>query len=173
MRPINFIAKINLVRRNTYLDGIYLFKVNNGNSRKMCEICSKLTEWCLLNLKRFDTLFWFSVVHFQQTNKRFDKLLWWTNKCWLRSHSKHYRKSTISFVWNYLWRVYLYFIFMLKLYLYVDFEQVFAYWLLSLHLLVQSSNGNKRTKCEICSKLSIEALDRHQWRRCGVFINLE
>ena len=27
-----------------YLTGIYLFKVNNGTTRKMCEISSKLTE---------------------------------------------------------------------------------------------------------------------------------
>ena len=28
---------------NCSQDGIYLFKVNNGNTRTMCEICSKLT----------------------------------------------------------------------------------------------------------------------------------
>ena len=28
---------------NFYPAGIYLLKVNNGNPRKMCEICSKLT----------------------------------------------------------------------------------------------------------------------------------
>ena len=46
-----------------------LFQVNNGNTRKVCDICSKLTikssEWCynvvllslLLTLNRFVTLF--------------------------------------------------------------------------------------------------------------------
>ena len=29
----------------TYPTNIYLFKVNNENTRKICEICSKLTIW--------------------------------------------------------------------------------------------------------------------------------
>ena len=32
-----------LFNNTDILAGIYLFKVNNGNIRKMCEICSKLT----------------------------------------------------------------------------------------------------------------------------------
>ena len=39
---------------------IYLFKVNNKNTRKMCEICSKLTiktpEW-RRNFEHFHTFF--------------------------------------------------------------------------------------------------------------------
>ena len=31
-------------------------------------------------------------------------------------------------------------------------------------------NENTRTRCEICSKLTIKTLERRQWRRCGVFI---
>ena len=53
-----------------YPAGIYLFKVNNGNRRRMCEICSKLTKRhqkdvsnvvvmsLLLTLNRFHTLCW-------------------------------------------------------------------------------------------------------------------
>ena len=32
------------------------------------------------------------------------------------------------------------------------------------HLLVQIQRGNTRKRCEICSKLTIKALERHQWR---------
>ena len=47
MFQMNFVSDIgktaltNVVRRNPV--GIYLLKVNNGNTRKRCEICSKLT----------------------------------------------------------------------------------------------------------------------------------
>ena len=32
------------------------------------------------------------------------------------------------------------------------------------------NNRNGRTRCETCSKLTIKALERCQWRHCGVFI---
>ena len=32
------------------------------------------------------------------------------------------------------------------------------------------NNRNTRTRCEICSKLTINTPERHQWRRSGVFI---
>ena len=32
------------------------------------------------------------------------------------------------------------------------------------------NNRNSRKRYEICSKLTIKTLDRHQWRRSGVFI---
>ena len=32
------------------------------------------------------------------------------------------------------------------------------------------NNGNTRTRCEICSKLTIKIPERRQWRRSGVFI---
>ena len=36
------------------------------------------------------------------------------------------------------------------------------------------NNKNTRTKCEICSKLTIKTPERRHWRRSGVFIiNLE
>ena len=35
--------KQNKYLTNHYPAGIYLFKVNNGNARRMCEICLKLT----------------------------------------------------------------------------------------------------------------------------------
>ena len=52
---------------------IYLFKINNRNTRKRCEICSKLTiksperrHWLTLNI--FHTFFCVSVVNFEQVN---------------------------------------------------------------------------------------------------------
>ena len=32
------------------------------------------------------------------------------------------------------------------------------------------NNINTRTRCEICSKLTIKIPERHQWRRSGNFI---
>ena len=32
------------------------------------------------------------------------------------------------------------------------------------------NNRNNRTRCEICSKLTIKILERRQWRRSGIFI---
>ena len=45
----------------------------------------------------------------------------------------------------------------------------------SRHLAVQSFNKSiTKTRCEICSKLTIKTPERHQWRRFGVFIvNIE
>ena len=58
-----------------YPTGIYLFKVNNRNTRTMHEICSKLTikipEQCrslLLTLSRFHTLFWCFIADFEQVD---------------------------------------------------------------------------------------------------------
>ena len=31
-------------------------------------------------------------------------------------------------------------------------------------------NRNTRTRCEICSKLTIKIPERRQWRRSGIFI---
>ena len=79
--PVSALMKINFRRSlhgvnsiqdysNPLAAGIYLFKVNNGNTGTMCEIYSKLTiktsEWrhwrrsavYLLTLNRFHTLFW-------------------------------------------------------------------------------------------------------------------
>ena len=36
--------------------------------------------------------------------------------------------------------------------------------------LFKVNNRNTRTRCEICSKLTINTLERRQWRRSGVFI---
>ena len=38
-----------------------------------------------------------------------------------------------------------------------------------IHLL-KVNNRNTRTRCEICSKLTIKAPERCHWRRSGVFI---
>ena len=36
--------------------------------------------------------------------------------------------------------------------------------------LLKANNRNTRTRCEICSKLTINAPERRHWRRSGVFI---
>ena len=36
--------------------------------------------------------------------------------------------------------------------------------------LFKINNGNTRTMCEICSKLTIKTTEQIQWRRSGVFI---
>ena len=36
--------------------------------------------------------------------------------------------------------------------------------------LLKVNNKNTRTRCEICSKLTIKTSERYQWRRSGVFI---
>ena len=60
--------------------GIYLLKVNNRNTRTMCEICSKLTikppenvidvvlVALLLTFNRFHIFFGFVIVDFEQVN---------------------------------------------------------------------------------------------------------
>ena len=37
-------------------------------------------------------------------------------------------------------------------------------------LLIKVNNGTTRTKCEICTKLTIKTLERRQYHRSGVFI---
>ena len=36
--------------------------------------------------------------------------------------------------------------------------------------LLKVNKRNTRTRCEICSKLTIKILERRQWRRSGIFI---
>ena len=36
--------------------------------------------------------------------------------------------------------------------------------------LLKVNNRNSRTRCEICSKLTIKIPERRQWRRTGIFI---
>ena len=36
--------------------------------------------------------------------------------------------------------------------------------------LLKVKNRNTRTRCEICSKLTIKLPERRQWRRSGIFI---
>ena len=36
--------------------------------------------------------------------------------------------------------------------------------------LLQVNDRNTKTRCEICSKLTVKTLERRQWRRSGVFI---
>ena len=42
-------------------------------------------------------------------------------------------------------------------------------WPAGIYLL-KVNNRNTRTRCEICSKLTINTPERRQWRRSGVFI---
>ena len=37
--------------------------------------------------------------------------------------------------------------------------------------LLKVNNRNTRTRCEICSKLTIKTPERRHWRRSGVFID--
>ena len=36
--------------------------------------------------------------------------------------------------------------------------------------LLKVNNRNNRTRCEICSELTIKIPERRQWRRSGIFI---
>ena len=36
--------------------------------------------------------------------------------------------------------------------------------------LLKVNNKNTRTRCELCTKLTIKTPERRQWRRSGVFI---
>ena len=40
----------------------------------------------------------------------------------------------------------------------------------AVNCMFKVSNRNTRTKCEICSKLTIKTPERRDWRRSGVFI---
>ena len=99
---------VNLKRQDTNAAGIYLLKVNNGNTKTMCEICSKLIiktpeqrRWrhslvFIININIFHTLFCF--------------LCWlWKSKCWLWSdtkmmtllfHSLHYSFHWAPIYWR-------------------------------------------------------------------------
>ena len=70
------------------LAGIYLFKVSNGNTRTVCEICSKLTirnqnDVIDAGLVHLDRQIWIdsahcsvvSIVEFEQVNARWEKRL--------------------------------------------------------------------------------------------------
>ena len=64
-------ARVKFIDKIYFLSSIYLFQVNNGNTRTMCEIYSKMNlkilerrhEFALVSLlfilNRFHTLFWF------------------------------------------------------------------------------------------------------------------
>ena len=48
------------------LAGICFFEVNKGNSRTVCEICMLNVIQVVLLLNRFHTLFWDSIIDFEQ-----------------------------------------------------------------------------------------------------------
>ena len=43
----------------------------------------------------------------------------------------------------------------------------------SWYLLLKINNRNTRTRCEVCSKLTIKIPELRQWRRSGLFVNCE
>ena len=49
-------------------------------------------------------------------------------------------------------------------------RNVFARIVLAGNYMFQVNNRNIRTRCEICSKLTIKTPERPQWRRSSVFI---
>ena len=79
-----FISKFQISENYRKPANIYLFKVDNRNTRKRCEICSKLTikipEWLTLNI--FHTCSTVSVVNFEHVIAGWDTSL-----------SRHYCKK--------------------------------------------------------------------------------
>ena len=53
--------------------------------------------------------------------------------------------------------------------LYLSRQHTFPTPPASIYLL-KFNNRNTRTRCEICSKLTIKTPERRHWRRSGVFI---
>ena len=56
------------MHKGNYPAGIYLFKINNRNSRTMCEICSKLTIKTPDDVIDFTNCSAVSTVEFEQVN---------------------------------------------------------------------------------------------------------
>ena len=59
----------------------------------------------------------------------------------------------------------------------VEYEQPIFSWVYSIFgyfpagiYLLKVNDRNSRTRCEICSKLTIKIPERRQWRRSGIFI---
>ena len=59
---------------------IYLFKVNNRNTRTRCEICSKLTIKIQEQREYFTPCSSVSIVNFEQVNADWDAKKSWANK---------------------------------------------------------------------------------------------
>ena len=53
-----------------------------------------------------------------------------------------------------------------------QFDEVQQHWKAFpvSNYMLKVNKRNARTRCEICSKLTIKTPDRRQWRRSGVFI---
>ena len=68
----NVILKLKIAhRKRVYPANIYLFKVNNRNTRKRCEICSKLTiktPLVFLLLTYFTLFSTVSIIELEQVN---------------------------------------------------------------------------------------------------------
>ena len=52
---------------------------------------------------------------------------------------------------------------------YIKFASLFAFYSAVIYLL-KVNNGNTRTRCKICSKLTIKRPERRHWRRSVTFI---
>ena len=59
----------------------------------------------------------------------------------------------------------------------VEYEQPIFSWVYSIFgyfpagiYLLKVNDRNSRTRCEICSKLTIKIPERRHWRRSGIFI---
>ena len=78
---------------NPGLVGTYLLKFNNGNIKKLYEICSKLT--IKTPERRQDALSWFRSGVFILTLNRFHTMFWCFN-CWLWTSKSQQRNNQIK-----------------------------------------------------------------------------
>ena len=58
----------------------------------------------------------------------------------------------------------------LDVWLYSEYASWLVWSILAGNYVFKVNNRNARTRCEICSKLTIKTPQRRGWRRCGVFI---
>ena len=87
--------------KKSSLTYIYLFKVNNRNTRKRCEICSKLT---ITTLERLSTVF---IVNFMHILRLFSSIysvdFGQVNICWVPTCQ--FINVEITYYWN-CWQLY-------------------------------------------------------------------
>ena len=119
---------------------IYQFKVSKIITRKGFKTCSKLTI------------------------STSEQCLGW-NLFFLCKFIEKEISTQMSFRCPYCW-LWTYFTSFSSVFI-VDFKYVFVYW---VYCMFKGNNRNTRTRCEICSKLTIKTPERRYWRRSGVFI---
>ena len=151
---------------------IYLFKFNNRNTRKRCEICSnnrstrKKKMWNILkvnNKNSWKTSFILYTLYFIL-------IVWTSDFSWLN------KSGVFQFFLDYfhfLGSFWLQFVESFPIKKLFPELCLFSPFPVDIYLL-KVNNKNTRTRCEICSKLTIKTLERRQWRRSGVFmVNFE